>query len=493
MKQLEGWDIELINAIKNKLSVKVFLITFFLLVVACCGTFLCVLKIMPTSYLKTLNQETAEKSLNLVETLSAFDNLAECIEAISKFEIETGASVWLDDQNDNIIYPQNIITGDDTETVYTDAVAIVGEDEIVADTHLSAETSSQSFPLTLKNGDSYTLTVFTDLYIVQQSTEVLISIFPYVILMVFVLSILCSAFYSRFITRPILRISDISEKIAVLDFTGKCDEARTDELGRLAHNLNYLSASLSHSMEELHAANAQLKTDIEREREIERQRIDFFAAASHELKTPLTILKGHLSGMLNDVAGYEDYPKYLLRSLTVTEKMEKLIKELLYVSKIDNNKAALQRQKIDFAELLRTEIATLSDCISEKQLLLDVDIPDKIICCLEKEGMERTIQNILVNAIRYSPEGERISVIAKETTEEISCWIENTGVNIPENTISHLFEAFYRTDNSRSSNTGGTGLGLYIVRGVLERHGAKYGIINTEQGVRFWFKLNKEL
>lgn len=268
----------MINAIKRKLSVKVFLITFFLLMVACCGTFLCVLSIMPTSYLKTLNQETGARSLKLVETLSTFDNVVECIGVISNFEIETGVSVWLDDQNGNIIYPQNIITEDDMEIVYAESFAIVGEDEIVVDTLLSTETSSQSFPLTLENGDSYTLTVFSDLYVVRQSTEVLISIFPYVILMVFALSILCALFYSGFITRPIIRISDISEQIAVLDFTGKCDEARADELGLLAHNLNYLSDSLSRSMEELHAANAQLKTDIEREREIERQRIDFFCS-----------------------------------------------------------------------------------------------------------------------------------------------------------------------------------------------------------------------
>lgn len=485
----------MINAIKRKLSIKVFLVTFFLLMSASCGTFLCVLRIMPTSYLKTLNHETEVKSLKLVETLSTFDDVTECIEVLSNFEIETGSSVWLDDQNGNTVYPQNI-TNDITNginTVYGETYVMYDENDNSADNELLTETSSQTFSLTLKNGDSYTLIVFTDLYAVQQSKAVLISIFPYVILMVLILSILCSFFYSRFITRPILRISEISEQIADLDFTGKCDETRTDELGRLAHNLNYLSASLSRAMEELRAANTQLKTDIEKEQEIERQRLDFFAAASHELKTPLTILKGHLSGMLNNVTGYEEHSKYLMRSLTVTEKMETLIKEILYISKMDNNKKDLKCQRMDFAELLRAEIATLSNYILEKKLLLDVYIPDKIICGLEKEEMERAIQNILVNAIRYSPEGEKISVIAEETIEEISCWIENTGVKIPEDSISHLFEAFYRADNSRNRNTGGTGLGLYIVREILERHRAKYGIINTEQGVRFWFKLSKNL
>lgn len=115
--------------------------------------------------------------------------------------------------------------------------------------------------------------------------------------------------------------------MASLDFSGRCDETRSDELGCLAHNLNCLSDSLSHSMLELQEANAQLKTDIEKERELERQRMDFFGAASHELKTPLTVLKGHLSGMLNGVVGYENHSKYLQRSLAVTEKMEVLIRE----------------------------------------------------------------------------------------------------------------------------------------------------------------------
>lgn len=442
---------------------------------------------MPTSYLKTLNQNTEKESLKLIETLSTFDNVSECIETISNFEIEAGVSVWLDDQNGNTVYPQNIIKEGDT--VYYDTY--VTYDENADDLPFLTERSSQTFTVTLNNGDNYTLIVFTDLFVVQQSTDVLISIFPYVLLMVFGLSLLCSYFYSCFITRPILQLSNISEQIAALDFSGKCDETRNDELGRLAHNLNYLSASLSHSMEELRAANMQLKTDIEKEQEIESQRIDFFAAASHELKTPLTILKGHLSGMLNNVAGYEDHSKYLMRSLTVTEKMETLIRELLYISKMDNNNTALKRQKINLAELLRTEIAALSDYISEKKLLLDVNVPDKIVCYLEKEEMERAIQNILVNAIRYSPKGERISVIAEETITEIRCRIENTGAKIPINSLSRLFEAFYRADNSRNSNTGGTGLGLYIVRGIFERHGAKYGITNTEQGVCFWFKLNK--
>ena len=148
-------------------------------------------------------------------------------------------------------------------------------------------------------------------------------------------------------------------------------------------------------MNDLQAANQQLKTDIEKEQELERQRVDFFSAASHELKTPLTILKGHLAGMLNGVSGYENHIEYMERSLAVVDRMEN----------------------------------------SELRLPIYFELP------------------------------------------------------VPSVLVPHLFEAFYRADTSRNRNTGGTGLGLYIVRKVMEMHRANYGISNINNGVLFWFEL----
>lgn len=340
----------------------------------------------------------------------------------------------------------------------------------------------------MKNGSSYTLTVQVDLFVVQQTTEVLWSIFPYVLLMIFVLSLLCSWIYARYVTRPIVRLSKISEQMASLDFSGQCSMEREDELGCLAQNLNSLSTSLSTALNDLHTANDQLKADIEKEQELERQRVEFFSAASHELKTPLTILKGHLAGMLNKVSGYENHTEYMERSLAVVERMEKLVKELLYVSKA-NGKQKSEYKTTDFAELVRVQIATITDLLEEKKQRLEVNIPDRLSCEMEPAQMERAIQNILVNAIRYSPEGELIWVSLAEADATVCCEVENTGVHIPEDALSHLFEAFYRTDTSRNRNTGGTGLGLYIVRKIMEMHHAEYGIQNTKRGVLFWSKL----
>ena len=104
--------------------------------------------------------------------------------------------------------------------------------------------------------------------------------------------------------------------------------------------------------------------------------------------------------------------------------------------------------------------------------------------------MERAIQNILVNAIRYSPSGEMIRISLSEMDGTIRGEIENTGVHVSDDAIPHLFEAFYRADASRNRNTGGTGLGLYIVHKIMKMHHAEYGISNTSNGVLFWFELS---
>ena len=192
--------------------------------------------------------------------------------------------------------------------------------------------------------------------------------------------------------------------------------------------------------------------------------------------------------MLNGVSGYENHKEYMERSLAVVDRMEKLVKELLYISKAEGTQKS-EYKTVDFAEVFRVQIATVADLLEEKKQSLEANIPDRLYCEAEQVQMERAIQNILVNAIRYSPSNELISITLEEIYGTIRGEIENTGVHVSGDAIPHLFEAFYREDISRNRNTGGTGLGLYIVRKIMEIHHAKYGISNTSNGVLFWFEL----
>ena len=476
----------MIKCIKRRLSVKIFLITFLLLGAACSGTYFFISKLLPTTYSNFVNSATEKAAMHLVEQMTDFDNIDDCKNEITDFSAKTNAAFWIEDSNGCIIYPNEASI--ETSTVSADQTVTFDEDESFVDMQPSGTTTTNFYPITLKNGTTYTLAVQTDLFVVQQATKVLLSILPYVILMIFVLSLLCSWLYTRYITRPIVRLSKISKQMAELNFSGQCNTTREDELGCLTQNLNSLSASLSTALNDLQTANQQLKTDIEKEQALEQQRVDFFSAASHELKTPLTILKGHLAGMLNGVSGYENHKEYMERSLAVVDRMEKLVKELLYISKAEGTRKS-EYKTVDFAEVFRVQIATVADLLEEKKQSLEANIPDRLYCEAEQVQMERAIQNILVNAIRYSPSGELIRISLSEINDTIRGGIENTGVHISGDAIPHLFDAFYRADTSRNRNTGGTGLGLYIVRKIMEMHHAKYGISNTSKGVLFWFEL----
>ncbi|MCM1499585.1 MAG: HAMP domain-containing histidine kinase [Clostridium sp.] len=478
----------MIKVIKKKLSLKIFFITFVLFGLVSGGTFLCISQLLPKAYSDLLNGNVDKKAMLLAEQLADYDKLSECEDLLERFSEETNAVFWIEDVYGNQVYPKE--DSAKTETFAGDtAITFVDEaapEEVQAE-FIGSETKFYS--VAMKKGEDYTLAVKVDLYAVHQVTDVLWSIFPYFIFMAFMISVLCSVLYAKHITRPIVALSKASKQMAELDFSGKCDDTREDELGSLAENLNYLSASLSAAMNELTSVNEQLRTDMEKEQELERQRIDFFAAASHEMKTPLTILKGHLNGMINNIKGYENHIDYMKRSLNVVDKMETLVKELLYISRSESNKGITVYETVDLAEIFRVQIADVTDLFLGKKQSFDVELPNCILCEVVCSQMERAIQNIIVNAVRYSPDGAQIKAAVSVSHDSVHCEVENTGIHIPHETLPHLFEAFYRVDYSRNRGTGGTGLGLYIVKTIMENHHAKYGIKNTEQGVMFWFDL----
>lgn len=437
-KQSEGWGTELIRKIKTSLTVKLFLLTTILLLFVCLLSVFSMARYIPQTYSNRLSKELQKQANDFVPVLERANSLEECYMLASQFAVQTKATVYIEDENGTILYSSDELQ----TTTDQDSIATIQEstDTIIVTTDNDELLSEIGYPFTLF-GSEYTLCVQGDTVSINQATEAIWQTIPLVILGIFLISIVCSGIYSRYIIK-------------------------------------------------LKESNIELKVEISKQRELEQKQREFFSAASHELKTPLTILKGHLTGMLNKVKGYENREVYMERSLAVVEKMETLVKELLYLSKTDESQKS-EYKMIDLAELLRVQIADVTELLSEKELSLTVDIPDKLLCEVDSAQMERALQNILINAIRYSPNGEEINISLsnEKNTNIVFCKIENTGVTIPEEEISHLFEAFYRVDASRNRNTGGTGLGLYIVRKIMDLHHAKYGIKNSDRGVLFWFKM----
>ena len=348
-----------------------------------------------------------------------------------------------------------------------------------------------SYQVRFQDSDApYILYVFGPTEQVTQAVETLREILPALLAAIVLVSLVLAFFYSRYLARPVAELSRISRHMAELDFSARSQSARADEVGVLSRSLNTLAENLDQALRELRNANAKLKSDVEKEREQERRQMEFFAAASHELKTPVTILKGQLDGMIQQVGDYRDRDRYLRRARGVTENLESMVAEILTVSRIETKKLPVQYADTDLAELVRLQLADLNELFEQKAFQLEIFLPEKFPWVTDPALFTLIIRNLLTNAQRYSPEGERITVhLWMEQSDSAAFSVENTGVHIDAEDLEKIFDAFYRTDTSRNRKSGGTGLGLYIVRGALEQLGGVYQMENTAAGVKFTFRL----
>ncbi len=332
-------------------------------------------------------------------------------------------------------------------------------------------------------GSAYSLIVSIPGGSGDQLADVFSTIFPYVLLGVLLLSLLAAFLLSSIIARPITRISDVSKKMTNLDMSWRCPVNRTDEIGILATNLNVMAEKLECTLEELNAANEQLMADIEREREQEKQRVDFFRTVSHELKTPLTILKGDIEGIIYGVGEYKNSKPHLRNCMRTIIEMEQMVKEILAVSQMSEQDFELSMSQINIGDMLNNIFQDVEGMAEDKEMDFSIQVTadQPLIYYGDQAMLYKALTNIFVNGIRHSPERERVIVTL---TNKKLC-VENTGVNISTEEMDKIYQPFYRVDQSHNSNTGGSGLGLYIVKTILDKHGLAYNLSNYDGGVRF--------
>ena len=280
---------------------------------------------------------------------------------------------------------------------------------------------------------------------------------------VLLLSFVASAWVSMRQSRPIREMAAATRAFAEGNFDTRMHDYGAGEIGELASAFNAMADSLQ---------------------ETERQRREFIANISHELKTPVTILKGQLSGMLEGIDVYQDRDKYLLRSLQVTGRMEHLIQEMLSISRMETGAATVKQESLELSALIEKQLDFVKELIEQRGQRLAVQLNPEITVTGDASLLGKAIGNLLSNAILYSPDGAEIRVWCGIRRDKPAFTIENTGVHIQDDALPHLFEAFYRDEDSRNRSTGGSGLGLYLVRMILEKHHASCTIENTEDGVR---------
>lgn len=292
---------------------------------------------------------------------------------------------------------------------------------------------------------------------------------PLIIAAIVMVSLVCSFIYAYLFARPVRKLSLLSGKIAGMDFSVRSGTKRRDEIGDLGRDLDNLSASLNETITDLNQRTLELEHEIGRVNELERQKEVFFIAASHELKTPITIAQGQVRGMIDGVPPYDDHDVYLPKTLSALKRMESLIGEILTVSRMQAANE-ITHVKVDLSSLLKNKIDEISDLLEVRAIPLINEIDSGLYCDGNAELISMAVGAFLSNAVYYTSEGSEIIVKAFEKDGMIETEIRNTRSHIDEEDLPHLFEAFYRSDSSRNRRSGGSGLGLYLGKIIVERH-----------------------
>ncbi|MCR5340513.1 MAG: HAMP domain-containing histidine kinase [Saccharofermentans sp.] len=318
--------------------------------------------------------------------------------------------------------------------------------------------------------------------------EAIKSTLPLIITAIVVVSLVCSFIYAYLFARPVRKLSLLSGKIAGMDFSEKSGSKRRDEIGDLSRDLDNLSSSLNETITDLNQRTAELEREINRVNELERQKEVFFLAASHELKTPITIAQGQVRGMIDGVSPYDDHDTYLPRTLSTLKRMESLINEILTVSRMQAGNE-ITHEKVDMTSLLTSRIEDITDLLEVREVMLVTRIDEGLYCEGNAGLISMAVGAFLSNAVYYSSEESNVLVNAREEDGFIVTEIRNTGSHIDEKDLPHLFEAFYRVDSSRNRQNGGSGLGLYLGKIIVERHGGIVSLENEDQDVVAGIKL----
>ena len=479
--------------LSESLTARVFLITLLILLSAGAVTFGLIAWATPSTYTAVVTDDLTVQVDQLVDQLDGTEEQS-CGPLLDQFIRTSGAEAMLVGPDGRIADTGSQLA---VQSVYEDSSLVItsvqGDSTVTYDAGTShtddtvAVTMSEQATITAEvrfagQEDSYTLYVTPRMEAENLAVRALAQMAPWILLVLLIFSLLCALVYSRYITRPIVRLSGIAGKMAQLDFQWESGEKRRDEIGRLGRSLDQMARKLSAALTDLEGANRALRGEVERE--LDRQRMAFFNAASHELKTPVTILKGQLSGMLEGVGVYQDRDKYLLRSLQTTGRMENLIGEMLAISRMESGAAALRQETVDLSALTAERLQQDGELFRQREQELVSALTPGVLVTGDPSLLGRAVGNLLSNAAIYSPQGARIRVWCGFRDGRPALTVENTGARIPEEALPHLFEAFYRTENSRNRSTGGSGLGLYLVKMILDRHGAECAIENTKDGVK---------
>jgi len=489
---------------RKGITYKIFIITNALLIASTFLIFVIFYYFLPPFY-HQYKVNTLNKALDQLILETEQKSLLEAKKDLDNFTLQQNVSLVVVNESKRIVYLplvplSSILTGDEDLKSDIDAVPltsiVTGDEDLKSAITIdkikqTMEAYRSERQISLQEG-TYTLLMIATLQPINEASQAMLQFAPYVLVLILLISILGAAIYSRLISRPLINVNRVAERMANLDFTRTSTIDSDDEIGELSRSLNRLSCNLQESMTDLQQANQQLSIEIDKVRELEGKRSAFIATVSHELKTPITSVSGQIEGMIRNIGAYKDRDKYLQRSYVIMKDMEKLVHELLNIFKLESAGFEPQLELVNVSNLVQNSMRRLEYASNDKSMVVETNIVDSLWVRADSNLIEKAITNVIQNAIQYSTSGERVLICLESVRDHVVFQVLNTGASIPNNQLSEIFEPFHRIEKSRNRNTGGSGLGLYIVKQILDLHHIEYSITNTKIGVLFQMKFQRE-
>lgn len=325
---------------------------------------------------------------------------------------------------------------------------------------------------------------------IRESVSISNHFLAYVGMAAILVSALLVVWISNRVTKPILELANISERMKHLDFEAKYTGDDKTEIAILGNNINELSEALEKTISELKTANNELLKDIERKDRMDERRREFLDNVSHELKTPLALIQGYAEGLKEGISeDAESREFYCDVIMDEAAKMNTMVKNLLTLNQLEAGNDIVNMERFDVTAMVKNYIAASEILLRQKEISVRMEDYGPIYVWGDEFRVEEVFRNYFTNAINYAKGEKIIDVRIAETENRTRISVFNTGDPIPQESVAQLWEKFYKVDKARTREYGGSGIGLSIVKAVMESMNQKYGVINYENGVEFWFEM----
>ena len=347
---------------------------------------------------------------------------------------------------------------------------------------------------TLDNG--YSIILRTPIQGIKDNVNISTTLIKYVGGAILAVGIIAAFVVSTYITRPIKQLSNIAEKMSEMDFNARYEGSDKGEIGLLGKSMNNMSEKLEQNIAELKKANLELKKDIDKKEKLEIMRTDFLSNVSHELKTPIALIQGYAEGLKE---GITDDPEsmefYCDVIMDEANKMNTMVKRLLTLNQIEFGNDEPEMERFDINELIASVADANAIRAGQKNMSIIFDNRNEHnFVWADEYKTEEVLTNYISNAINHCCNENIIKVNVEQIDKDnVRVTVYNSGKNIPEEDIEHIWEKFYKVDKARTREYGGNGIGLSIVKAIVESMGKQCGVRNVSDGVEFWFDLDCKL